>query len=150
MNIFSNIAWTYYVGNDSIYDQHKVGKWMYFFDSNYDLNRISKLCLEAVEKGIVQQSKHTNFDSFGLNPHGNSNSGVCCFYLNCDDIEGHKKLIQYFIDNDMIRKTKSGRFYNNSFKLDDNTRAGQYGTDFNGAIKLAQFIDLNTGEWIYE
>ena len=45
-------------------------------------------------------------------------------------------------------KTKTGRLYNISFKFDDQTRAGEYGADFKGAIKLAQFIDLNTGEWI--
>lgn len=48
----------------------------------------------------------------------------------------------------MIQKTKSGRFYNISFKLDAQTRAGEYGEGYNGNIKLEQFLDLQTGEWL--
>ena len=54
----------------------------------------------------------------------------------------------FMMDNELILKTKTGRLYNISFKFDDQTRAGEYGADFKGVIKLAQFIDLNTGEWI--
>ena len=50
------------------------------------------------------------------------------------------------MDNELIQKTKTGRLYNISFKFDDQTRAGKYGADFKGVIKLAQFIDLNIGE----
>ena len=28
------------------------------------------------------------------------------------------------------------------------SHTGEYGTEFEGIIKLAQFVDLNTGEWI--
>lgn len=48
----------------------------------------------------------------------------------------------------MIRKTKSGRLYNISFKFDKQTDAHLYGKDFKGTIKLDQFIDLNTGEFL--
>ena len=41
-------------------------------------------------------------------------------------------------------------YYNNSFKFDDQTRAGEYGADFEGKIKLDEFIDLKTGRWIRE
>lgn len=75
-------------------------------------------------------------------------TGVICFYLNGDDIENHKRVIQFMMDNDLIRKTKTGRYYNNSFKFDDQTRAGEYGADFEGKIKLDEFIDLKTGRWI--
>lgn len=70
------------------------------------------------------------------------------FYLECDDMDRQKKVIQFFLDNDMIQKTKSGRLYNISFKLDDQTRAGEYGESYNGNIKLVQFLDLQTGEWL--
>lgn len=75
-------------------------------------------------------------------------TGVICFYLNGDDIENHHRIIQFMMDNKLIQKTKTGRWYNISFKFDDQTRAGEYGIGFKGEIKLAQFIDLNTGEWI--
>ena len=75
-------------------------------------------------------------------------TGVIYFYLNGDDIENHRRVIRFMMDNELIQKTKAGRLYNISFKFDDQTRAGEYGADFKGVIKLAQFIDLNTGEWI--
>lgn len=68
--------------------------------------------------------------------------------MNCDDIEGHKRVIKYFLENDLIRKTKAGKLYNISFKLDDQTRVGEYGAGFHSEIKLVQFVDLNTGEFI--
>lgn len=52
------------------------------------------------------------------------------------------------MNNKLIQKTKSGQLYNISFKFDAQTHAGEYGTEFEGIIKLAQFVDLNTGEWI--
>lgn len=146
-----NIAWTFYIADEVSFVSSKVGKWMYFFSVDDDLDRVDKMCSQAVELGIVQESKHTQFDFIGMNPMAkDENTGVCCFYLNCDDMEGHKRIINYFIENNMIPKTKAGKFYNNSFKLDDQTRAGEYGTDFKGTIKLEQFIDLYTGEWKHE
>ena len=64
-------------------------------------------------------------------------------------MESHKKVIQFFLDNDMIQKTKTGKLYNISFKLDDQTRAGEYGEMFQSEIKLEQFLDLYTGEWSF-
>lgn len=145
MKKIKNVEWTYYIGENVEFDEHKIGKWMYFFKINDNLERVDNICSEAVKKGIVQESKHTNFDIIKINP--STKSGVCCFYLNCDDIEGHKRVIKYFMEHNMIQQTKSGRYHNISFKLDDQTRAAQYGTDFKGIIKLEQFIDLNTGEW---
>ncbi|MBC3514725.1 hypothetical protein [Ruminococcus bicirculans (ex Wegman et al. 2014)] len=74
-------------------------------------------------------------------------TGVICFYLNGDDIANHKRVLQFMMDNDLIRKTKAGKYYNISFKFDDQTRAGEYGSNFEGKIKLETFIDLTTGKW---
>ena len=49
-----------------------------------------------------------------------SGSGVVCFYLN----------------------------YNIGFKLDDQTRAGEYGTSFKARITLSDFVDLESGEFL--
>ena len=57
-------------------------------------------------------------------------------------------ILQMFYQKKLIQKTKSGRLYNISFKFDAQTHTGEYGTGFEGIIKLAQFVDLNTGEWI--
>ncbi len=129
-------GWVFYVADDAntVLVSHKVGKWMYFFESK---EFVSELCKKAVEMGVVKESKYSSADS-----------GVSCFYLNGDDVTTHKKVIQYFLDNNLIRKTKKGRYYNIAFKYDDQTRAGEYGDDFQAEIKLEQFMDLDTGEWI--
>lgn len=148
MKVKKNIAWVFYISENASFDYDKVGKWMYFFKSSDDIEHINELCANAVEQDIVDEAKHTNPDSFGLNPHGSADSGVCCFYLNCDDIEGHKKILTYFLENNMIQRTKKGKLYNISFKLDNQTRAGEYGEEFHSNIKLSDFINLDTGEWI--
>ena len=121
MEIEENFAWVFYIGDTSKFQDGKVGKWMYFFG---DRKFIEKICKECVENEIVCEAKHSN-----------STDGVACFYLNIDDIEGHKKVIEFFIKNNMIKKTKSGRFYNISFKLDSQTLNGEYGNDFIPEIK---------------
>ncbi len=148
MKIQEDIAWIYYIGDTSKLIKDKVGKWMIFFKMSDNIEHIKKLCSDAVEQGIVAEVKHTNPQSIGLNPYGTPDSGVCCFYLNCDDLEGHKKVLSYFINNNMINRTKSGRLYNLSFKLDSQTRAKEYGEDFNSNIKLSNYINLDTEEWI--
>lgn len=124
----------YFSGKEKSLDKHKCGKWMYFFNNK---EFAAHICKDAIAKGICTESKHSDADE-----------GVCCFYLNCDDIEGHKRVIKYFIENDLIRKTKTGKLYNISFKLDDQTRSGEYGADFYSEIKLEQFVNLNIGEFI--
>lgn len=148
MIVKENIAWVFYISENASFDYDKVGKWMYFFKSSDDIEHINELCSNAVEQDIIAEAKHTNPDSFGLNPHGSADSGVCCFYLNCDDIERHKKILTYFLENNMIQRTKKGKLYNISFKLDNQTRAGEYGKAFKSSIKLSNFINLDTEEWI--
>lgn len=126
-------GWIFYMSEEeSNLDRHKCGKWMHFFNNKEFAVHI---CEEAVVNSICVEAKHTD-----------ASEGVCCFYLNCDDIEGHKKVLSYFIKNDLIRKTKTGKLYNISFKLDDQTRAGEYGAGFHSEIKLENFVNLNTGE----
>ena len=124
----------FYVNGKPKFDSNKIGKWMYFFN-NKDF--ISAICKKAVEEHIVEEAKHSNDEA-----------GVACFYLNCDDIESHKRVLSYFLENDLIRRTKKGRLYNISFKLDKQTLSGQYGEDFHSDIKLANFINLDTEEWL--
>ena len=39
------------------------------------------------------------------------------------------------------------KLYDISFKLDNQTMAGKYGSDFTASLKLSQLLDLNTGKW---
>ena len=119
---------------DTHFDEVKVGKWMYFFG---DRQFVEKICREEIEQNIVEECKHSNADD-----------GVSCFYLNDDDIDGHRRVIEFFVKNDLIRKTKKGKLYNISFKHDTQTLAGEYGDDYHSDIKLEEFVNLETGEWI--
>lgn len=127
-------GWIFYLQNKPQFDGAKVGKWMYFFD---DKDFVAKICKKAVENNIVKEAKHTDDES-----------GVACFYLHCDDVDGHKLVLSYFLENDLIKRTKKGRLYNISFKLDTQTSAGEYGDDYKSNITLSKFINLDNGEWI--
>jgi len=131
-------GWVFYFsdpGNlDPQLDPQKVGKWMCFFS---DRKFISRICEESINQKIVQESKHKD-----------QNDGVACFYSNFDDVDSHKRIIQFFLENNLIRKTKEGKLYDISFKLDRQTRDGEYGDAFHSEIKLSKFVNLHTGEWI--
>ena len=51
MQIIRQFGWVYYVGEtaDQL-DEHKCGKWMYFFG---DVEFAEKICKAAVENGVV-------------------------------------------------------------------------------------------------
>lgn len=128
------LGWIHYIEGEYLIPEDKCGKWMYFFNG---IGLVSKICEDAVKKKIVNHVKHTDDES-----------GVACFYLNCDDIEAHKRVLSYFMEKKLIQKTKDGRYYNISFKLDKQTQRGEYKDSFHAEIKLSDFIDLYTGEWI--
>lgn len=131
---FSNPVWTYFFSKDcDSLKKEACGKWMYFYN---DLEFAEKICLKAIKDGVCLESKH-----------GNDKEGVCCFYINGDDRDAHKKVIQYFMDNDLIRKTADDKYYNIAFKFDSQTKAGEYGANFASDIKLEDFIDLKSGKW---
>ena len=138
MERFGGWYW-YRTDGPNLLDRHRCGKWMYFFDNQkFALD----LCEKAIKENVCYECKCTDLEM------ARTEAGVICFYLNGDDIENHRRVIQFMMDNKLIRKTKTGRLYNISFKFDDQTRAGIYGANFEGVIKLAQFVDLNTGNWI--
>ena len=134
MRIHTNLFWVFYLQDEEVrLDSDKCGKWMYFFN---DKTFAASICQKAVESGVVQEAKHSNAEG-----------GVACFYIEYDDVKAHKRVLQFMLENNLIQKTKAGKLFNISFKLDDQTRAGEYGADFKAEIKLADFIDLYTGEW---
>ncbi len=141
-------GWFWYGDNEPI---NNCGKWMYFF-SNQDFAR--EMCIKAISEKVVAECKCTDLStlkeavSHGFNKYS-GNEGVICFYIDGTDNEAHKRVIRFMLNNDLIRKTKNGRYYNISFKFDTQTRNGEYGDDFNGEIKLADFIDLYTGEFVH-
>ena len=133
-------GWIFFVPDDSIpeYEQNKVGKWMYFYRDPDGFEFSKKMCKLAVESGITLEAKVSD----------NIFQGVSCFYTEVDDIKTHKKIINFFIEHKMIRRTKAGKLYDISFKLDKQTIAGQYNESYKPELKLSEFINLTTGEWI--
>ena len=154
LKILDCFGWTYYLsGKEEKLDKEKCGKWMYFFDNNpKSIEFVKDVCTKAIVENICYECKHTNFNDSKLE------TGVACFYLNADDIENHKIVIQFMLDNNLIPRVgmtkignknfSRGRLKNISFKFDAQTRAGEYGSNFEGKIKLDSFIDLKTGQWI--
>lgn len=51
------------------------------------------------------------------------------------------------ISHRLIPRTKTGKLYNISFKLDDQTRANEYGENFKAQLTLDMLVELITGEW---
>lgn len=126
--------WIYYVSDEyKPLSKEKCGKWMYFFENR---KFVENICKKAIEEKAIIEAKHSADET-----------GVACFYLNSDDVPGHKKIIEFFLTNNLIRQTKTGKLYNISYKLDKQTRNGEYGEDFKAEIKLDQFVDLITREW---
>ncbi|MCR5768669.1 MAG: hypothetical protein K6G45_09285 [Lachnospiraceae bacterium] len=133
-------GWFYYVLDDLApkFNPNKVGKWMYFYKGTDGFEFTKKMCKLAIESKITFEAKISD------NPF----QGVSCFYTEIDDLKTHKKIISFFLEHNMIRKTKTGKLYDISFKLDSQTTAGQYSSNFNSELKLSEFINLNTAEWI--
>lgn len=142
-----SFSWIWFIDKERIHDIEpaQCGKWMFFF-SPFKTARMDDIVGTAVLNGVVAEAKYSNPET--LIAAGQKN-GVCCFYLNGNDREGHKKVLRYMLNNGLIRKTKSGRLYNISFKYDSQTYAGKYkGSGFTGEIKLADFVDLETGKFV--
>jgi hypothetical protein len=138
-NTFKSHGWVFYCRSDTVPTDYKSGKWMYFFN---DSTFVAGICAKAVESGIVVDAKHTDADE-----------GVACFYIDVDDLLAHKRVINFFLENGLIRKSsKTGKLYNISFKRDFETFSGQYTSfgSFSTELKLDRFIDLKTGQWIID
>ena len=73
--------------------------------------------------GVVVEAKYSNPRTLIA---AGSKQGVCCFYLNGNDRESHKRVLGYMLENGLIRKTKTGKLYNISFGFDSETYAGKY------------------------
>ena len=149
MQIISNEAWIFFLADgyleEKIDENATMGKWMFFFNSSC-IEAVEDICAKAIEQKVLKECKCSNPDGAEFRLYDNS-QGVACFYCDYNDEAAHKRILKYFIENNLIRKTKSGKLYNVSFKLDEQTENGEYGKDFKGAIKLDRFVDLTTGKF---
>lgn len=131
--------WEYFTSGENM-DRLKTGKWMIFFDFFDARDVIRSYCEKSVVEEIVSTAKLSSM------PRKEGN-GVSCFFLEIDDLDRHKKIINFLIENNLIPKKKNGDYYNLSFKLDEQTRNNEYNESFKSVLKLEELIDLRTGEW---
>ena len=137
-----NPWWSFYIDTKLApeRDKHRCGKWMFYFN---DIEYAEEVCSKAALGMVVAECKHSSFESVIENGRG-----VACFYLNLDDDEAHRRVIAFMLEHDLIRRTKSGKLFNIGFKLDDQTRAREYGPAFKAQIRLGDFVDLESGEFL--
>lgn len=122
----------------------KSGKWTCNFSNQ---EHAISICRKAIDEDVCDECKCRDLTILEWTGY---DDGVICFYLNSDDIEKHKRIIEFMIRNNLIRRTKTGNLYNISFKYDNQTKAGEYGAAFVPKLSLNSFVDLKTGKWIYD
>ena len=132
-------GWYWYTTEKmNLLEKHKCGKWMCF---HYDQKFAMLVCEKAISEDVCYACKCTDMET------AKSSTYAICFYTNCDDLEGHKKILEFMISHRLIPRTKTGKLYNISFKLDDQTRANEYGENFKAQLTLDMLVELTTGEW---
>ena len=67
---------------------------MYFFD---DQDFAMAICEKAIKEHVCYECKCTDMATTG------SPTGVICFYLNGDDVENHRRVIQFMLENQLVR-----------------------------------------------
>ena len=137
-------GWCWY-GTNTFRETDNVGKFMTFVQDDIS-NEMQELILKAIKKGVTPLVKHTDPDKLAFNPYAKDGSLAIIWY-STDEEKALKGLAKFLIDHGLVAKTKSGRYYNISFKYDKQTRNGEYGEQFNSSISLKDLMDLNTGEF---
>ena len=124
---------------DPYLSEDSSGKWMCFLSKKYYLlDYVSYICKEYMELN--------NLSSHSCKIIDGNDSYVICFYIDIQNYKDHISCLSYLLQNHLVPKTKSGKLYNISFKLDNQTRNGEYGISFIPKLTLSDFFDLNTGE----
>lgn len=77
-------------------------------------------------------------------------STVCLLHCNSKDHNAMKDILKHLIATNKIPKTQAGKLYNISYKFNAQSQAGLTGDKFVALIKLEDFVDLYTGEFLDE
>ncbi|MGD7006998.1 hypothetical protein [Metabacillus sp. 84] len=137
-------GWCWY-GTNTFRETDNVGKFMTFVQEDIS-NETQELILKAIKQGVTPLVKHTDPDMLAFNPFAKDGSLVIIWY-STDDEKALKGVAKFLVDNGLVPKTKAGKYYNISFKYDEQTRNGKYGDQFKPSISLKDLMDLNTGEF---
>mgnify|MGYP000846725320 CR=1 FL=1 len=141
---WSNPDWIFYQA-DHADGSDIVGKFL-TYGRRLVTEGVGATIRKAIESGVIDHAKHSNTESGHINRNArNPDEYVVCWYSS-DNRDRLQSLAEFLVENGMVRKTQGGRLYNIAFKYDSQTRAGEYGEGFVAEIKLADFIDLDTGK----
>lgn len=77
-------------------------------------------------------------------------STVCLLHCNSKDRNAMKDILKYLMTTNKIPKTQAGKLYNISYKFNAQSQAGLTGDKFVALIKLEDYVDLHTGEFLDE
>lgn len=135
-------GWCWY-GTNTFKDSDNVGKFMTFVQDDIS-NELQELILKAIKQGVTSFVKHTDPDMLAFNPHA-KNRSLAIIWYSTDEEKALKGVAKFLINHELVPETKAGKYYNISFKYDEQTRNGEYGEQFKPSISLKDLMDLNTG-----
>ncbi|PEE42842.1 hypothetical protein [Bacillus pseudomycoides] len=137
-------GWCWY-GTNTFKETDNVGKFMTYVPDDIS-DEMQALILKAIKQGATPFVKHTDPDTLAFNPYA-KNGSLAIIWYSTDEEKNLKALAKFLVDNDLVPKTKAGKYWKLSFKYDEQTRNGEYGEQFKPSITLEDLMDLNTGEF---
>lgn len=102
---YKQSGWNFFTGDKTNTLGATCGKWEYHFtDSSF----AHYVCREAIAQGAAAAAKMSD-----------AGKGVCCFYINGNDMEAHKRMLEFMLCKNLIRRRGAGRIRSCSQTADD-------------------------------
>ena len=139
IEIFDLTNWTFVELNPH-YSEFD-GFWQIYAPNEFTEDLIQYL-VDAIEYGAL--------DSGRVDTSYQRESTVCLLHCNSKDHNAMKGILKYLIATNKIPKTQVGKLYNISYKFNTQSQAGLTGDKFVALIKLEDYVDLYTGEFLDE
>lgn len=139
IEIYDLASWTFVERDSAIQDFD--GFWQIYASKEFTEELIQYLA-DAISDGALESGRVDT--SYQLD------TTVCLLHCLSTDRDMMKRVLRYMIDTNKVQKTKSGRLYNISYKFIAQSQAGLTGDKFVALIKLEDFVDLRTGEFLDE
>lgn len=139
IEIYDLASWTF-VERDPVIQEFD-GFWQIYAPKEFTEELIQYLA-DAISEGALESGRVDT--SYQLD------TTVCLLHCLSTDRNMMKRVLRYMIDTNKVQKTKSGRLYNISYKFIAQSQAGLTGDKFVALIKLEDFVDLHTGEFLDE
>ena len=127
---YKQSGWNFFTGDKTNTLGATCGKWEdHFTDSSF----AHHVCREAIAQGAAAAAKMSD-----------AGKGVCCFYINGNDMEAHKRMLEFMLCKNMIRRRGDGAFFDTRFIFNPFEKSSLQ-TECLSDIKLSQFVNLKRG-----